>query len=222
MTTAIADTHQRPQAAPVECLLCHGALEDSEVGRVACRACQVALGGQLRELPGLYARLGAELRPGSSAGLRVSGTKSVPLPVNEEALGLRAWGGMVTDLQAHEDDWRRALRLPLASFRGTVEQTLGAAVEFLAGHLWWAAEKYPDIDGLAEDVRRLRGAALSVLEPREQPRRLGCCPAVADGVECRAVVQLPRGHTTAICRWCGCLYPPETWLELAAAQSNGT
>lgn len=208
------------------CLLCEGALAEEEAGRVACRACQVALSKDLRELPELYRRLGAELRPGGGAGgPHVSGTKDVQLPVNEDALDLRSWGGMVTALEAHEEDWRRALGLgAMARFRGTAEQALSTTVEFLAGHLWWACERYADIDGLAADVRRLRGAALSVVEPvpaADRPRRLGYCPAVCDdGVMCGAVVTLRPGHTRAVCRWCGCSYPPETWLALAAAQTQ--
>lgn len=208
----------------MNCLLCPRPLREEEAGRMTCWLCQVALAGQLRELPGLYRQLGAELRPGAGErGPAVSGTRRDALPVNEDALDLRAWGGMVSALQAHEDDWRRVLGLPVAPFRGSVEQTLTAAVEFLAGHLWWACEKYPDVDGLAEDVRRLRGAALSIVDPQDpatRPRRVGYCPAVHDGVVCGAVLRHRPGDRSVECRWCGAAYPPSSWLELARVQES--
>ncbi|MBI0294479.1 hypothetical protein JBE04_08285 [Streptomyces sp. PRKS01-29] len=208
-----------------ECLLCERGLREDETARIACRLCQTALAGQLRELPKLYRQLGAGLLPGAGdRGPAVSGSRGHGLPVNEDALDLRAWGGMVSALQAHEDDWRRALGMPVAPFRGSVEQTLTAVVEFLAGHLWWACEKYPDVDGLAEDVRRLRGAALSVVDPEDpatKVRRIGYCPAVyEDGAVCGAVLRHRPGTRSVECRWCGASYPPSSWPELARAQES--
>jgi hypothetical protein len=204
------------------CLLCDRDLAEDEASRVACRACQVRLSTHLRELPGLYRLLGIVLRPsGGTDGPRVSGTRAVSLPVNEGALELRAWGGMVTALEVHEEDWRRVLGLgAMARFRGTAEQALMATVEFLGQHLWWACERYGDIDGFADDLRQLRSAVLSVVDPTpasERARRLGYCPAPLDGGPCGAVVTLRSGAAIATCRWCRADYPPETWLDLAAA-----
>lgn len=202
------------------CLLCQRDLADDEQQRVACRHCQTRLHRQLLELPSLYRQLGEHLGPaGSTQGPRVSGSKPRRLPVNEEVLELRAWGGMVTELQAHEDDWRRHLGLPVAPWRGSVEQTLTGVVGFLAGHLWWACEKYPHIDGLDEDVKKVASAARSIVDPPERTIRIGNCPAAyEDGAICGAVLRALPGDTEITCRWCGAIYPESTWLQLRAVQ----
>ncbi|MEU6344460.1 hypothetical protein ABZ883_26330 [Streptomyces sp. NPDC046977] len=209
----------------ISCGLCCEELGPDETARFACRDCQARLSAHLRELPDLYRQLGAAMVPGTApAGEFVSGSRDRHLPVNEDALSLRAWGGMVTALEAREEEWRRVLGLgAMARFRGTAEQALTATVEFLGSHLWWACEKYPDIDGLAEDVRVLRGAALSVvspLDPAERPRRLGFCLAAVDEGACGAVVRLMPKETVARCSWCGTDWRPERWLELKAAQGQ--
>lgn len=204
------------------CLLCRRDLADDEQARVACRRCQTRLHRQLLELPDLYRRLGEALPPaGANPGPAVSGSKPRRLPVNEDVLELRAWGGMVTDLQAHEDDWRSELGMPVAPWRGTVEQTIAGAVEWLAAHVWWACEKYPHVDGLDEDVRRLQAAARSIVDPPERTIRVGNCPAAyEDGAVCGAILRALPDDTEIRCRWCGASYPESTWLSLRAAQTD--
>ncbi|MEV1006112.1 hypothetical protein [Streptomyces sp. NPDC049881] len=203
------------------CLLCDDALPDGETDRQACTTCQARLARQLRALPALYHDLAHALRPGPGApGPRVTGGGSTygQAPVNEGALDLRAWGGMVSALQAHEDDWRRVLKAAPAPARGSVEGALTAAVEFLGAHLWWACQSYPHVDGLANDVRQLRAAALSILSPPTgDSTRLGPCPAqYEDGTLCGATLRYIRGADSITCRRCGSHYRQAAWLALAA------
>ncbi|MFI6347273.1 hypothetical protein [Streptomyces sp. NPDC050560] len=206
------------------CLLCHHDLDADELERVACRRCQTRLAAQLGELSALYRALAEHLAPSAGArGPAVSGTPDPGMPVTEAVLELRAWSGMVDALRAHEDDWRRALRLPVAPWRGTVEQTLTACAQWLGAHLWWACEKYPDVDGLAEDVRRLHGAASSIVDPDPGGRgtRAGWCTApTAEGGPCGALLRLREGETVVTCPWCGTVYPPASWLALKAAMGE--
>lgn len=206
------------------CLLCDRDLPAGEERRVACTACQTRLHRHLGELPGLYRKLGDALAPSTgTGGPHVSGTRIPGLPVNEHALSLRAWGGMVDALAAHEDDWRRQLGAGMAArFRGSPEQTLTAVVGWLMGHLWWACEKYPHIDGLAEDVRRLRSAARSVVDPPERTVRVGTCPTLLDdGEPCGAVLRYLPGAATIRCAWCRSEHGPSDWVALATALEAG-
>jgi len=159
-----------------QCLCCLLVLYRQEVadGRSVCRLCESVMAKRLVEVADLWARLPgctAKGSPGGRSGGAPSGGTGSAAPGNLAAISLLA-GDVTGRLAVHEDDWRRALAWPVATFRGDPGQTLTAVLHFLTGNLHWAchAGESVDIHGLHKDLRRLVGEMTSVVTGERDPR----------------------------------------------------
>jgi len=190
-----------------------------------CPACAAAARQQLAALPHLYRSLAEELVALGSNWPRGNGghgTRSeAPMPLAEEPLVLRANGGMVSILES----WRAALHddrgwAPPRLAPG-VEPRLHAAVKALTEQLPWIAASWPAAGDFAQEIADLYRSVTSITSPTERPGvRLGFCPAVYDGVECRAVLRVPPGATSITCRFCEAEYPARLWGWLRNVQAE--
>lgn len=201
------------------CGLCERDLEAA----VLCAGCTLATVERLTALPDLYRALATFLPPSASGPrIRVSTSRGgAPMPVAEEPLILRGPGGMV----AVVEDWRSALHADLGwsepRRHGSFEERLARAVKGVRDNILFIAEAWPVAGAFAEEIRDLYREARSVVDPPEKTIRLGSCPAVyEDGTLCGAALRVPAGAAEVVCRWCGTGYPPNTWLELRAAQGS--
>lgn len=214
------DSDQQPPET--RCAHCPRLLHYDELDRWACRVCEDRAQEHIAALPGLYRQLCDQLAPGATgadAAGHVSGaTRSAPLPVSLAALDLIAAGGMVTRLQAVEDDWRRTLGWRVATFRGSQEQTLGEVTVFLRNNVGWACSRYEDV---ADDLRLIGDlwarADAVVNGVRERRVPIGCCPVKSEaGVLCGERLRVSPWALFIKCSGCGTRWDRDEWLKLGA------
>jgi hypothetical protein len=208
------------------CGLCEEQLEHGHL----CSSCTLATLERINRMPGLWRSLESFLAPGSSAGLAYGRTPmaEAPLPVSEDALNLRAVGGIVGVLE----DWWRAMRADRGWARPVKDRPDGdgvaarveAAARALAVNLEWMAAYWWPVAEFAQDLRRLEAEVLSIVDPRdprERGRRYGYCVTVdQDGNVCGAVLRLYEGETALTCRWCRYVYQPVEFLLLKHFQPD--
>lgn len=204
---------------------CEACQKPQEGNAYLCDPCTRTLGQQLAAMPLLYRDLAEELVPLGSNWPRGNGghgTQShAPMPLVEHPLVLRGPGGMVGVLE----DWRTALHADRGwtapVIPAGIEPRIRAAVEALAVNLPWIAGRWPQAGTFAGEIRSLYGEVTSITAPAERPGvRMGYCPAVYGGVECRAVLRLPRGTDTITCAWCRAEYPQALWMWLRSVQAD--
>jgi hypothetical protein len=201
------------------CGLCERDLEQGHL----CPGCTLGTARRLDRMPRLYEALAAFLQPsGRRPEFGRSRAAEAPLPISEPAFNLRGPGGIVGVLE----DWRSAMQAdrgwgePVRE--GDTERRVAVAARALSMNLEWIAASWPMAGPFAEEIRGLERDVASIVNPPERSLRLGNCPAVyEDGVVCGAVLRVPAGTAEVVCRWCGCAYPPSTWLELRSLQSEG-
>lgn len=200
-----------------QCGLCERVLQDGYL----CPGCTLGTAKRLDRMPALYRALGAFLPPGvRTAGERVTSRQAdPPLPVNEAVLDLR-YGGIALVLEGWRADVQAVRGWGQPAIEGSVERRVLAAARSLSLNLEWIASSYPAAGDLAREVREMEGAALSIVDPedpRDRGKRISTCPAVfEDGVICGAVLRHYVDEVSITCRWCNTVYPPESWLALAA------
>jgi hypothetical protein len=200
------------------CGLCERDLEHGYL----CPGCTLGTARRLDRMPRLYEALAAFLHPGGRRPeLGRSRPAEAPMPIAEPAFNLRGPGGIVGVLE----DWRSAMQAdrgwgePVRE--GGTERRVTVAARALAMNLEWIAASWPMAGPFAEEIRGLERDVASIVNPPERSLRLGNCPAVyEDGVVCGAVLRVPAGTAKVECRWCGCEYPPSTWLELRSLQGG--
>lgn len=201
-----------------ECLLC----DRNESEGYLCPGCTLGTARRLDRMPRLYDALAAFLHPGGRRPeLGRSRPVEAPLPICEPAFNLRGPGGLVGVLE----DWRSAMQAdrgwsePVTA--GSTERRIAVAARALSINLEWIAAEWPMAGAFAEEIRDLERDVASIVNPPERSLRLGNCPAVyEDGVICGAVLRVPAGTAKVECRWCGCEYGPDTWLELRSLQKG--
>lgn len=204
---------------------CEACGQAQEGDAYLCDPCVRTVGQQLAAMPHLYRNLAAELVPLGSNWPRGNGGHGTrahaPMPLVEAPLVLRGPGGIVGVVE----DWRAALHddrgwAPPVVPAG-IEPRIRAAVEALTRNLPWIAAAWPVAGEFATEIRRLYRDVTSITAPTERPGiRMGYCPAVYDGVECRAVLRLPRGTDTITCAWCRAEYPQALWMWLRTVQDD--
>ncbi|MFE9098513.1 hypothetical protein [Streptomyces sp. NPDC007264] len=199
------------------CGLCERQLEHGYL----CPGCILGTARRLDRMPRLYEALAAFLHPG---GRRPEFGRTrpaeAPLPVSEPVFNLRGPGGIVGVLE----DWRSAMQADRGwgepAIEGDTARRITVAARALEHNLEWIAAAWPMAGAFAEEIRGLERDVASIVNPPEPSLRLGNCPAVyEDGVVCGAVLRVPAGTAEVVCRWCGCVYPPETWLQLREIQA---
>lgn len=220
MPALTSSTEHDDQEPAYRCTHCTRLLFPNELDRHVCFLCENRASKHLRALPNLYADLGIALQPSASTRtVRISGgSKTPPLPVALHPLTLRGPGGIVTKLQAVEDDWRRAARRTVATFAGSTEQTLATTVTFLQINLQWACTTYEDVADDLDTISSLYWQAVNALNG-QQPRMIPvhCRLLYDDGSECGAEMLVDINRASAKCGECGTRWGSHEWMGLFEA-----
>ncbi|MEU2313117.1 hypothetical protein [Streptomyces albidoflavus] len=194
------------------CVVCHSALWQDELGRMACRRCTDRISADLAALPGLYVQLGGALMPGSGAGgPAVSGSRTAPLPLRLAPLSLAARGGVVTVLQSWLVDVHELLGYPHPRWEGDLVGQCHQVVARLQLLLPWIAENHPAVDDFAHEVRRTRAECEQVITGERRGRTVAvACP-------CGATLRITLDTLGRRCT-CGEQYGREALLSLPLAE----
>lgn len=206
------------------CGLCEQQLEHGHL----CSGCARATIQRLDRMPKLWAALAAFLAPGGGTSPQYGRTAPVeaPLPVREDALNLRAAGGIAGVLE----DWRNAMQADRGWGPPSIPTDIGRRVTVAARGLSmsmdWIAADWPQAGEMATEVRRLEADVLTIVDPEDPEERrhrrgtrIGhCVAALADEQVCGAILRAYPGDALLTCAWCGTEYGPEQYLMLKALQ----
>ncbi|MFD3741609.1 hypothetical protein [Streptomyces sp. NPDC058629] len=200
------------------CTHCHA---PDPTGSTLCVHCTTTLTARLQQLPRMYFELEQHLAPGSASGQGRSGKGGpAPLPLRVDILDLRAEFDTVSGWLSAVHD-ARGLRGPRLA--GDALTRLHTAVAGLLAHMPWIVATWPGAGDLASEIGELHRNAATVVDPDPRPRgrRIGHCPAAyEDGVLCGAALRLQPGEQVVRCDWCGTAWPPCTWTQLKAWQTE--
>lgn len=177
-------------------------------GKYACDGCCQQLDSNLRAAPNHYAQLGRNLATGGTGSERVSGTTTVPLPINLAIAAHRdhlrgvlvSWSRLVID--------ERGITGPAT---GEVDDT----APFLLRHAGWAAG-HRWIDEFAVEIRQAAGRARRLLDPSGAKQiRIGPCPETGCAGMLHATVRAEDDDRGSLIYCDGCEFekPPEEWLR---------
>jgi len=183
------------------CAVCHRDLYADDC--TTCDSCEAWLRDGLNEIEHLWLKLPDYLERGSSNGDGVTGSRSPAMPANPEVMDLTSVGGIVTQLQVHEDDWRRARGFTATPWRGNLDQTLPGVVRFLRNNLTWACQNYEHTDDLAKDLRRLIGRCRNVVTGDKPERKFTVHCTVDD---CGGPMRVSLNTREAECPTCYTAY----------------
>lgn len=191
-----------------------------------CPTCTTDTLEHLSRLPRLWAELEDWLIPGIRGGAQYGGRvrmAEAPLPLDEEALTLRAAGGIVGVLEDWHDAVHESRGLAVPARAGSLAHRVRAASAGLAGHIHFIVQ-WEQGAQLAREVRQLVGRVRRVTEPGHEldepkpPTFLGYCVAVdPSGVVCGSRIYADIRKAVQ-CDWCLCVYPPDRWLALRHLQ----
>lgn len=213
---------------------CNQQLWTDEVGRWACRPCEDVTATRIAELPALFRQLNTTatlMRGARRPGGGSSGSKTPPIPPRLEVLSLVGPGGVAVRLQAIEDSWRVALgwgvearsdgQRVFASWRTDPARAIPEHAKFLLNNLPWAVERYESIGQDIDELRRLHGECLAIVNDERKPGRvqIGTCPTPGEVGPCAAPLTARADSHRVHCGACGSRW--ETlgeWRELRAAQ----
>ncbi|MET9923438.1 MULTISPECIES: hypothetical protein [unclassified Streptomyces] len=200
------------------CTHCHA---PDPTGSTLCIHCTQRLTTQLQQLPRMYAGLGILLAPSMATGQGRGGKGGpAPLPLNGDMFDHRqefdvvyAWLSAVHDA--------RGLRGPRLT--GDSLTRLHTAVAGLLAHMPWIVATWPGAGDLASEIGDLHRSAATIVDPDPRPRgrRIGHCQSIdTSGAICGAVLRLAPGEQIVRCDWCGMAWPPATWVQLKAWQTE--
>ncbi|MFW3477216.1 hypothetical protein [Streptomyces microflavus] len=200
------------------CTHCHA---PDPTGSTLCVHCTATLTRQLQQ-PRMYEALGILLAPSMATGQGRGGKGGpAPLPVDGDTFDLRAsFDTVYAWLKAVHDD--RHLRGP--RLVGDSLTRLHTAVAGLLAHMPWIVATWPGAGDLASEIGELHRSAATVVDPDPRPRgrRIGHCQSIdTSGAVCGAVLRLAPGEQVVRCDWCGMAWPPATWTQLKAWQTEG-
>ncbi|MFI1524958.1 hypothetical protein [Streptomyces griseus] len=199
------------------CTHCHA---PDPTGSTLCVHCTTTLTARLQQLPRMYEALAGHLAPGSSSGHGRAGKGGpAPLPLRVDILDLRAEFDAVSGWLSAVHDARR-LRGPRLT--GDALTRLHTATAGLLAHMPWIV-LWPGAGDLAQEIGDLHRNAASVVDPDPRPRgrRIGHCQTIdPSGTICGAVLWLAPGEQVVRCDWCSMAWPPATWMQLRAWQTE--
>ncbi|WP_431040038.1 hypothetical protein [Streptomyces sp. P9-1] len=196
------------------CGKCNRTLWDTEIaaGRYACGRCEHTAFERLRELPRLFhnlERLDALMKGSSSSGNIGGPTRERPAPLRLGILSLTANGGVVTQLQAIEDDWRKALHWSMGATRHHTD--IDGATTFLINQLGWVCTNYPDVDDDLRTIGKIH-ALLKSLETGEPRARV--FEVLCNRGNCHGRMRITMRDDEATCPHCGTDYDRDQLMRL--------
>ena len=206
---------------PAICLVCRRDLFESELERYCCRICEghidrdlAALAGPVtwhagRLVSGLFAALPLELEPGARGlGVRVSGSKSAPIPARMEPLSQSSDGGLVNDLEEWVKDWHyRGYATLCDAVRP--QYRMDQAVATLRFNLDTAVRRHDAIKAFAEELREIRGTCESLIVGAKPPRPLAAV------CHCGTVIRFNLNTDARYCKGCGTDYGHSALIHMA-------
>jgi hypothetical protein len=200
--------------AVIVCAKCKNPLWDDEItaGRWVCGKCERTAFDRLRNLPRLFRnleRLDAILKGSSSGGAIGGGSRELPVPLKLGIVSLTATGGIVTQLQAIEDDWRKALRWPMGATRHHAD--IDGVTTFLINQLGWVATNYPEVGDDLKTIGSLyvRLEGLDTGEPRARRFEVLCSEP-----DCTGRMPITMRDDEATCPECGTDYTRTQLMRL--------
>ena len=177
---------ETPAPAPAAiCGKCRQPLWSTEIAarRWVCGRCEHDAFQKIRELPGLFRKLDRveALLKGSGSGQIGGPTRELGSPLKLAVLALTANGGVVTQLQAIEDAWRKALGWSMGETRHHAD--IDGATTFLINQLGWACSNYPDVGDDLRTIQQLHSRLdrLDTGEPQARMIRVHCAQPDCDG-----------------------------------------
>jgi hypothetical protein len=133
--------------------------------------CQERIADNLDALPDLYRDLADVLVPGRRGGEGRTGTRTAPLPCNDDALDLRCRGGIegvvggwVRDL-CEREGWE-------FPEYGRVETAVTEYAKLLRANLNLLCDEHPAIREIADELRATAGQARRLISGEDPPRRI--------------------------------------------------
>lgn len=198
-----------------------------------CTPCRDRVTSELGQIPDLYALIPASLEPGTGTGVKVSGTRTAPIPVRLEALNLLVGApGHVADgngdqhgpippivvLDQWVADW---LTYPWSRSDHAPVPTISTLTGWLLLRLDDALDQHPAIDDFAREIRDTLRAIRAVTEPQRTGEYIGKCPAkLRDESRCNTRLYADPYLDQVACSRCGSTWARRQWLALAAAQDD--
>jgi hypothetical protein len=183
--------------------------------------CRQHLDDNLAALPGLYADLADVLMPGRRGSDGRTATRAhSPIPANEEALDLRARGGIegvvgswTRDI-CEREDWE-------FPEYGSVDTAVSQYVRFLRNNLLAICDSHPAVYELAQEVAKVRGQAERLIkgEPGERKIPLLCDGQLDGGDPCGAVIKITISTSGKQCPRCGTQRDRDQLLNLTPTRA---
>lgn len=165
----------------------------------------------LLALPGLYRQLGDALVPGRRGGGGRSGTRTAPLPCNEDALSLRSRGGIEGVLATWAADLCDREGWTLTQY-GSVEAAVDGYAELLLMNLRMLCDEHPAVKELADELRQISGQAQRIITGERPPRKIPvACP-------CGQILRITLDTAGARCAGCGEQRGHSELMELPLAE----
>jgi predicted RNA-binding Zn-ribbon protein involved in translation (DUF1610 family) len=200
------------------CVCCGHELHGNDYERAACVRCQDRMHDRLNTVEHLWLQLPAYLQRGSAPdnGGR-SATSTPALPLRLDVLNLTGPGGIVAELCAIEDDWRKVRGFTVQGFRGNADQTLPKVLRFLRNHLPWACAEYCDVDELDLVLARIVGQCTAVTTgERRRTIPVNCRAIYDDGSECGTEIRVGAHTLRTTCPGCAAVWTRDHLAAMAA------
>jgi hypothetical protein len=200
-----------------------------------CDSDRRRLAAELADIPTLHAQLRDHLEPGTGTGVRVSGTRTPPLPVRLDALNLLIAGpvGVTADpnldqcgaipplvvLDLWVRDWidvrDRAEHQPIP--------TVAVLAAWLAVRVEWACDQHPAVDEFAREISQTVRAIRGVIQSRHTGEPVGRCPMrLRDDSRCDTRLRADPYIDRIVCPRCGTEWDRrlQGWIRLRAEQAG--
>lgn len=199
-----------------------------------CETCRARVTSDLAEIPDLYALVPASMEPSTGTGVKVSGTRTAPIPVRLDAINLivaSTTTGRVTDPHGDQhgaippvvvlDQWVADWIDVRAKGEHQPVPTISTLTGWLAARLDWALDHHPAIDEFAREIKATLRAIRGVVESHHSGEFIGRCPAkLRDESRCNTRLYADPYLDLITCPRCSTGWPRRQWLQLAAAQDD--
>lgn len=200
-----------------------------------CTPCRDRVKSELGQIPDLYALIPASLEPGTGTGVKVSGTRTAPIPVRLDAINLivapaRTIGAVTgnTEDQFGPQPPIVILDLWVRDWIDTRDQgehdpvpTISTLTGWLANRLDWALDHHPAVVEFAREIKATLRAIKAVTEAQRTGEYIGRCPSILrDDTRCGTRLYADPYLDQIVCGRCGVAWARRQWLALAAAQDD--